>query len=111
MINVFEDHSGYVAVHHGWEQTVVGSTAHTAVARLHALLVSHRDAGAARFLTTSDGMPATDADIDLALVEIREYAQAKGVDLAVLDEPEAHGPADGRVRNHRFRRIGSLPGR
>ncbi|MYT75202.1 MULTISPECIES: hypothetical protein [unclassified Streptomyces] len=93
MIVVFEDHSGYVAVHHGWERSVEGGTALMAVAGLYDLLASARDDGTSHLLATASGMPATVADIDQALVEIGEYAQAKGLELSLRDEPQMCGRA------------------
>lgn len=81
MIVVFEDHSGYVAVHHGWAQSIEGRTALTAVAGLYDLLASAREDGTSHLLATASGIPATAADIDQALEEIDEYAEAKGLEL------------------------------
>ncbi|MER5950330.1 hypothetical protein ABT127_30230 [Streptomyces sp. NPDC001904] len=93
MIVVFEDHSGYVAVHHGWEQSIEGRTALTAVIGLYEFLASARDEGTSHLLATASGMPATAADIEQALVEIGEYAQAKGLDLSLREESQMCGPA------------------
>ncbi|MEU6845589.1 hypothetical protein ABZ930_27310 [Streptomyces sp. NPDC046716] len=91
MIVVFEDHRGYVAVHHGWDGSIEGRTALTAVAGLYDLLASARDDGTSHLLATASGMPATAADIEQALEEIEEYAQAKGLDLSQREEPRRCG--------------------
>lgn len=83
-IDVFEDRGSYVAVHHGWEESMGGQTPDEAAATLYAYIASMRDEGHAHLLTTAEGKPATDDDIEQVLAEIAAYARDNELDLTAF---------------------------
>ncbi|MFD4133557.1 hypothetical protein [Streptomyces goshikiensis] len=82
--DVFEDSAGIVAVHHGVEQSMGGTTEETATANLYAYLGEAKDIPGTHLFEARTPR----ADIDKALAEIAEYAHERGWDLARTDPPE-----------------------
>lgn len=81
MIDVFWDSGSYVAIHHGWEESMGGDTPDEAAATLYAYIASMRNDGQAHSLTTPEGKPATSGDIEQTLAEIAAYARDNNLDL------------------------------